>query len=126
MLFKYEKELGIKEKDLFWETDQMLDDDRQEYWKEQRELYGFDEREVWSLYSRIAVFIYPRLKMYRDFCSSSIPFGMTQEKWEGILDDMLFAFAYISKDKLCGTIEEKKRVKKGLKSFRKYFFDLWN
>ena len=110
----------------FWETDQMLDDDRQERWKEQRELYGFDEREVWSLYSRIAVFIYPRLKMYREFCSSSIPFGMTQEKWEGILDDMLFAFAYISKDKLCGTIEEKKRVKKGLKSFRKYFFDLWN
>ena len=70
MLFKYEKELGIKEKDLFWETDQMLDDDRQEYWKEQRELYGFDEREIWSLYSRIATFVYPRLKMYRDFCSS--------------------------------------------------------
>lgn len=126
MLFKYEKELGLKEKDLFWETDQMLDDDRQERWKEQRELYGFDERDIWSLYSRIAVFIYPRLKMYRDFCSSSIPFGMTQEKWEEILDSMLFAFAYVSKNKLCGTIEERKQVKKGLKLFRKYFFDLWN
>ena len=126
MLFKYEKELGLNERMFFWETDQMLDDDRQEHWKEQRELYGFDEREVWSLYFRIATFVYPRLKMYREFCSSSIPFGMTQEKWEEILDSMLFAFAYITKDKLCGIIEEKKRVKKGLKSFRKYFFDLWN
>lgn len=121
-IYHYEKELGLNERMLFWEEDQMLDDDRQYFWKEQKEKYGFDEREVWSLYYRIALFIYPRLKMYSEIPSR--PIGMTNEQWKEILDQMLTAFEIIIKDEINKNSNEK-IVRKGLKRFFKYFLYLW-
>ena len=121
-IYHYEKELGLNERMLFWEEDQMLDDDRQDFWKEQKEKYGFDEREVWSLYYRIALFIYPRLKMYSEI--QSRPIGMTNEQWKEILDQMLTAFEIIIKDEINKDSNEK-IVRKGLKRFFKYFLYLW-
>jgi hypothetical protein len=121
-IYHYEKELGLNERMLFWEEDQMLDDDRQDFWKEQKEKYGFDEREVWSLYYRIALFIYPRLKMYSEIPSR--PIGMTNEQWKEILDQMLTAFEIIIKDEINKDSNEK-IVRKGLKRFFKYFLYLW-
>jgi len=121
-IYHYEKELGLNERMFFWEEDQMLDDDRQDFWKEQKEKYGFDERELWSLYSRIALFIYPRLKMYSEI--QSRPIGMTNEQWKEILDQMLTAFEIIIKDEVDEGSNEK-IVRKGLKRFFKYFLYLW-
>lgn len=42
------------------------DDNRQEFWKEQRKEYGFDERDTWSLNYTLVLLIYPRLKMYNE------------------------------------------------------------
>ncbi len=121
-IYHYEKELGLNERMFFWEEDQMLDDDRQDFWKEQKEKYGFDERETWNLYFRIALFIYPRLKMYSEIPSR--PIGMTNEQWKEILDQMLTAFEIIIKDEINKDSNEK-IVRKGLKRFFKYFLYLW-
>lgn len=62
MISKYLTDIGVKESDTPWGW--QPDDKKQEFWKTQRDLYGFDERDTWSLDYPIALFIYPRLKMY--------------------------------------------------------------
>lgn len=123
-IYDYEKELGLKEEDLFWMEDQLLNDDRQSIWKEQREKYGFDERETWSLYSRIALFVYPRLKMYKEYPGR--PIEMTEKQWENKIDQMLTAFEIIIKGQVDTNDVNEKIVQKGLNCFSKYFLYLWN
>ncbi len=124
-IYYYEKKLDLKESDFFWETDQMLDDDRYEQWKGQREKFGFDEREVWNLYYRIALFIYPRLKMFRDYMVSR-PHTLTEKEWEDILNSMLISFELIIKDKEQESEENRKIVQRGLNLFSEYFLNLWD
>lgn len=42
------------------------DTGRDEKWKEQREVYSFDEREVWNLDCTFFYWLYERLMMYRE------------------------------------------------------------
>lgn len=64
MLGKYLKDLGIKETDTpqGWNPD----DSRQEKWKQEREIYGFDSRETWSLDYTFRLWLYERLSMYNE------------------------------------------------------------
>ena len=41
-------------------------DEREEKWKNEREVFGFDERETWNLDSTFYIWLYERLKMYLD------------------------------------------------------------
>ena len=41
-------------------------DPRNSKWKEQREIYGFDERETWQLDHTFFCWLYERLKMYNE------------------------------------------------------------
>ena len=61
---KYIDDLGIK----FEKTPQgwNAEDDRQEGWKQDREVYGFDERETWSLDYTFKLWLYERLSMYNE------------------------------------------------------------
>ena len=62
---KYLDELGIKiEKYGTNFTDE--EDKRSNEWKQQRELYGFDERETWNLNEIFIQWIYTRVKMYKE------------------------------------------------------------
>lgn len=62
MARRYLENLGIK----FEDTPQGLNstDNRQETWKKQRELYGFDERETWSMDYSFKLWLYERLRMF--------------------------------------------------------------
>ena len=60
---KYLDDIGVTERHDLWCND---DDQRQECWKEQRELYGFDDRETWSLDYAFYLWLYERLKMFLD------------------------------------------------------------
>lgn len=57
---KYLDDIGVTERPDTW----CIDDPRQERWKEQREIYGFDDRETWSLDFAFYCWLYERLKMY--------------------------------------------------------------
>ena len=61
---KYLEDLGRKATDNpeGWS----VNDNRQEFWKEQRETYGFDERETWSLDLSIMLLLYERLMMFNE------------------------------------------------------------
>lgn len=62
MISKYLTDIGVKESDTPWGW--LPDDKRQEVWKLDQSIYGFDNRDTWSLDYTIALLIYPRLKMY--------------------------------------------------------------
>ncbi len=120
----YEKELDIGKDFFFWEEDSS-NDERHGEWEEQRKKYGFDVREVWNLYTRIAVFIYPRLRMFRDSVVSR-PSNLTMEEWYVILDKMIFTFKKILEYNHNNEMTEKewKQYNEGFDLFKEYFFDL--
>lgn len=60
---KYLDDIGVKDRPDTWCED---GDERQERWKKQREMYGFDDRETWNLDFVFYLWLYERLKMFLD------------------------------------------------------------
>lgn len=102
-----------------------------EFYK-QRQVQGFSDDETWSLDVTISQFILPRLKRFKEI-EFSHPSDIKNQEWNKALDDMIFAFEFnvnefnVNKfDKNYDIIQkEMPRVKRGLKLFAKYYFDLW-
>jgi hypothetical protein len=67
---KYIDDLGIK----YENTPQggNPQDKRQERWKKEREIYGFDERETWSLDYSLELWLYERLSMFNEITEGTI------------------------------------------------------
>lgn len=106
-------------------------DERAMKFKEQRMTRGFDDSETWNLDMTIAKFLVPRLKAFKE-CENGHPAGMSEKKWDKILDEMIEGFElHCTKDEWefdmdINTRNEKKaKVDKALKHFSKYFHDLW-
>lgn len=139
-LNKYLKELGYKWEDLPGNYNPAFDfgdcpasDPRNEEDEE-----GFCGYEFFSLDHSLALYIYPRLCLFREYCAD---FGTPgcfchnkdgskrkdgHERWIKELDKMILAFKYILKapeEKDNKTIE--RTIKAGLKSFAKYYSCLW-
>ena len=95
---------------------------------------GFCNCETWGLSSVIAEFVLPRLKRYKEV-TNGYPSNLTEEKWNEILDKMIFAFEWhmIEQDnpeEYSKLSPEKitlnwKRYEEGMKLFAEYFLDLW-
>ncbi len=109
-----------------------LDLKRRWKWFWQRRKWGFDERELWSLDDTIAKFVLPRLKVFRNNTGgypgvfSGDPKG--QEKWEAIIDQMIFGLNYVASGDCYKFLDDKthKKAQKGLRLFGEWFMDLWN
>ncbi len=101
-------------------------DDREKKYCRQRIERGFDDSETWNLDVTIANFIIPRLERFIEV-NICYPPDMEKDGWDKKLNIMLEAFKLIVRDDaVCDfTKEEDKTVNKGLKLFKKYFFDLW-
>lgn len=115
------------------------DDKRSKIWKQERLKQGFDETETWNLDHTIARFIYPRLKYFSEI-NNGYPAedDMDDDKWNKILEKMLFSFSFYAQDDYSDMIDKyvKKnnkqelqkfydRINEGLELFVKYFCDLW-
>jgi len=96
---------------------------------------GFAYDETWALDSVIAQFILPRLKCFRK-CNAGFPGGgdMTMEKWNEIVDKMIFAFHWSlhnEDDSYVGDFTDKqvnecwKKYDEGIQLFAKWFRHLW-
>ena len=96
-------------------------DKRWDDFKQQRLERGFDDSETWALDCTIAKFIEPRLRRFKEI-KAGYPAIISEEKWDDILDKMIYAFECINKDTIS---DNEDSVDEGLDLFRKYFFNLW-
>lgn len=61
----------------------------------QRMRYGVADSECWSLDYTFTRYILPRLKHFKKMNRYTYPDGITPEKWEEILDEMIWAFEFM-------------------------------
>lgn len=103
-----------------------LGGNRSEEFRQQRLDRGFDDSETWALDSTIAQFIYPRLKRFKEV-TNGVPYGLSEEEWNTILNKMCDAFYILSNDEALDFASDKhiETVKEGLQLFAKYFTHLW-
>lgn len=99
-------------------------DDRIEKFKLQRKRRGFDDSETWNLDVTIAEFILPRLKVFKEL-NIAYPPSLTPEKWDEIIDTMIYSFEEIIKNDWSLDEEVNRKIKLGLDNFREYYFNLW-
>jgi hypothetical protein len=57
-------------------------------------VYGFDYADTWSLDISLAKWILPRLRYFKANLHSH-PADLSFEEWQGILDDIIYAFNYV-------------------------------
>jgi hypothetical protein len=99
------------------------DDERQEQWAKERAERGFDDTETWNLNCVIAKFLVPRLEAFKErhICH---PSALTMEEWDCVLQKIIDGFKEMENyDDITNFDYDK--VRKGLKLFRKWYFDLW-
>lgn len=79
MRHKYLEE--IKAEDAYtWDT---KGDPREERWKKQRNIYGFDDRETWNLNSTFYAWLYEHLRMYEDIGGEVINLDFYKFEYDG-------------------------------------------
>ena len=95
------------------------------YWW-QRRTRGFSDDVTWSLDAEIAKFIAPRLKRFKEL-NNGFPGQLTSEKWDEILDEMIWAFEFHASEESSWNQDSElyKRAQKGLKLFGYWFPHLW-
>lgn len=83
--------------------------------------------DCFSYYYYIAPKLAKGIEEFRKYChGNSTPQGLTVEKWDQILKEMVWAFEHFAYDSF-GEYKEAddKRANKGVSLFGKYFRDLW-
>jgi hypothetical protein len=92
----------------------------------QRITRGYDDSETWNLDCRLAEYILPRLKRFRQI-NPCYPTD-TPEEWDQILDQMIFAFEWYASD-VCErdniNDETYQKVQRGMALFAEYYGALW-
>jgi len=95
------------------------------------------DEDTWNLNYNIAKYALPRLKRFKELLNSYPP-KLTPEKWDKILDKMIFSLERIVIDdtddleyalskKQDGSYRKyRKQVQEGLDLFGKYFLNLWD
>lgn len=82
------------------------------------------DEEIWCLYLTVINFMLPRLIKFREY-HKDFPAGSSEEKWNEILDEIIWMSEEIVKNEgTCG-IEDVERFKEAYKLFCEYFLDLW-
>lgn len=92
-----------------------------------------DPKDTWCLDVTIARYILPRLRLFKKL-NNGYPISFTPETWNEELDKMIWSFEKIADEKnsyyninLTKKENEEtiKKIREGLDSFSKYYFDLW-
>lgn len=119
------RELGLTKKECHpWSDKNFKGDKRLKEWHKEQSEYGFDERELWNLDITFALYIYPRLKYFRDYIVgySFVDENNLAEK----IDKMLWSFSEIIKENTINADKEwNMKFDEGLQLFGEYFTALW-
>lgn len=73
---KYLDDLPFTDRPDLWNPN----DGRQDEWKQQRDIYGFDEREIWSMDLTFFCWLYERLKFYKECASFDLNYHQIDYK----------------------------------------------
>lgn len=114
-LNKYLRELGINEDNFYFkkEDDRYIPNDDT----------GIPESHTWEMDGALAMIIYSYLMKYKEIDPPAYPAIYTEEKWRGIIDEMIKGFASIIKNET--SKRARKRQRKALALFKNNFFNLW-
>lgn len=126
---KYLDDINVIDRPDTWHKD----DSKQEVWKKQREIYGFDEREVWSLDYTFNLWFYERLKMFKECASKMIDldfhkfeFGGKEYTQRQMIDMMIERLEFSFKPEYDNLDEEQyKYVTDVIKIFHKVYGAMW-
>lgn len=107
--------------------DNYSDTSRDEKWKEQREVYSFDEREVWNLDCTFFYWLYERLMMYKETACVDLNFHIFDINGETLtqkecIDKMIENCKIIITEDMEDNFELKKEV---LAIWSKCIFAMW-
>jgi len=94
---KYLNDIGV----VLISTENMKNSKRAEKFKEQREIYGFDERDTWSLDFTMRALLYERLKMYFDIADQVINLNyhtITYKNIEYTQRELILELIYLLED----------------------------
>lgn len=94
---KYLNDIGI----VLASTEDMKNSKGEEKFREQRELYGFDERDTWSLDFTMRALLYERLKMYFDIADQVINLNhhtITYKNIEYTQRELILELIYLLED----------------------------
>ena len=96
--------------------------------KEQKKIDGIPVHQLYDLRGTITQYILPRLKAFKKMKRMGYPGGLTEEKWEAILDEMIVGLELCHKDDKgeLNNLKDIRRASKGWKLFAKWFGDLWD
>lgn len=91
----------------------------------QRRTRGWDDSETWNLDTHAARFLLPRLRRFKEVTLCH-PHGLTEESWQAVLDDMIYALDVCVRDG-DGVVPDADwgRVDRGLRALGEYWRDLW-
>ena len=83
-----------------------------------------DKWDTWSMDSTLAHVVLPMLKQLKS-TQHGHPASMSEEEWDNILDEMIFAFENKLKDSFLPD-DNSERMTNGFRLFGKYFENLWD
>ena len=90
----------------------------------QRLTQGFPDSDTWNLDYHIAEYSLPRLRRFKEV-NNGYPGDLTPEKWDEMLDDMIYSMdVIVNRDSFDDDVDDE-RVHRGLKLFGQRFRHLW-
>ncbi len=98
-MHKYLNDIGIKSNDCCVFNTEEIDNERQEYFIEQRQMYGFDERETWSMDYTFATWLYEHLQAYKEFANEVVDLEFHKFLIPVLYDIPEDKLTYINEDK---------------------------
>ena len=92
--------------------------------REQKVKVRIDKWDTWSMDSTLAHIVLPMLQQLKK-TQHGHPASMSEEEWDNILDEMIFAFENKLKDSFLPDADSE-RMTNGFRLFGKYYENLWD
>jgi len=92
--------------------------------REQKVKVRIDKWDTWSMDSTLAHIVLPMIQQLKK-TQHGHPASMSEEEWDNILDEMIFAFENKLKDSFLPDADSE-RMTNGFRLFGKYYENLWD
>ena len=95
------------------------------YRKNRAEHVEIEPHDTWSMDCTLAMIIHPMLVQLKA-TQHGHPATLTEQEWNQILDEMIWAFGHKSKEMDAGDNETQERLTNAFMLFGKYYENLWD
>ena len=95
------------------------------YRKNRAEHVEIEPHDTWSMDCTLAMIIHPMLVQLKA-TQHGHPANLTEQEWDQILDEMIWAFGHKSKEMDAGDNETQERLTNAFMLFGKYYENLWD